>query len=174
MFFAADAGVCGAIPVSHRSAWRWKRRKRSMKVLRTWERAAYIKARPRGRGCWRRGISFLSVLRPPLFGATHLDFAAIQDAHENGGLPFAEHKGLGARFHCQATYEAGARRHPRDEFLPRPPVDLRVGATLTCGCAVLRRHLAYWPPKGMDVPPDAAETLCDLTVRTHVEHGKSK
>ncbi|MFY0680498.1 MAG: glutamine-synthetase adenylyltransferase [Thalassovita sp.] len=59
---------------------------------RTWERAAYIKARPAA-GDLAAGQDFLNTLRPFVW-RKHLDFAAIQDAHDMR-LRIREHKGLG-------------------------------------------------------------------------------
>ncbi len=59
---------------------------------RTWERAAYIKARPAA-GDLQAGARFLQGLRPFVW-RKHLDFAAIQDAHDMR-LRIREHKGLG-------------------------------------------------------------------------------
>ncbi|MAM24489.1 MAG: glutamine-synthetase adenylyltransferase [Rhodobacteraceae bacterium] len=59
---------------------------------RTWERAAYIKARPCA-GDIAAGERFLDTLRPFVW-RRHLDFAAIQDAHDMR-LAIREHKGLG-------------------------------------------------------------------------------
>ena len=59
---------------------------------RTWERAAYIKARPAA-GAIAAGQAFLETLRPFVW-RRHLDFAAIQDAHDMR-LAIREHKGLG-------------------------------------------------------------------------------
>jgi glutamate-ammonia-ligase adenylyltransferase len=59
---------------------------------RTWERAAYIKARPCA-GDIDAGERFLEGLRPFVW-RRHLDFAAIQDAHDMR-LAIREHKGLG-------------------------------------------------------------------------------
>lgn len=59
---------------------------------RTWERAAYIKARPSA-GDLEGGATFLQSLRPFVW-RRHLDFAAIQDAHDMR-LAIREHKGLG-------------------------------------------------------------------------------
>jgi glutamate-ammonia-ligase adenylyltransferase len=59
---------------------------------RTWERAAYIKARPSA-GDLVAGQKFLDVLKPFVW-RRHLDFAAIEDAH-NMRLRIREHKGLG-------------------------------------------------------------------------------
>ncbi|MGX9350058.1 [protein-PII] uridylyltransferase family protein [Shimia sp. W99] len=61
-------------------------------VGRTWERAAYIKARPSA-GDLEAGARFLETLRPFVW-RKHLDFAAIQDAHDMR-LRIREHKGLG-------------------------------------------------------------------------------
>ncbi|KPP87278.1 MAG: glutamate-ammonia-ligase adenylyltransferase GlnE [Rhodobacteraceae bacterium HLUCCA08] len=61
-------------------------------VGRTWERAAYIKARPCA-GDIAAGERFLATLTPFVW-RKHLDFAAIQDAHDMR-LRIREHKGLG-------------------------------------------------------------------------------
>lgn len=59
---------------------------------RTWERAAYIKARPCA-GDSAAGQAFLDDLRPFVW-RRHLDFAAVQDAHDMR-LAIREHKGTG-------------------------------------------------------------------------------
>ncbi len=59
---------------------------------RTWERAAYIKARPCA-GDLEAGARFLRTLKPFVW-RKHLDFTAIEDAH-NMRLAIREHKGLG-------------------------------------------------------------------------------
>ncbi|NBD28465.1 MAG: glutamine-synthetase adenylyltransferase [Alphaproteobacteria bacterium] len=61
-------------------------------VGRTWERAAYIKARAAA-GDIAAGARFLETLRPFVW-RKHLDFAAIQDAHDMR-LRIRAHKGLG-------------------------------------------------------------------------------
>ncbi|MCZ4351449.1 bifunctional [glutamine synthetase] adenylyltransferase/[glutamine synthetase]-adenylyl-L-tyrosine phosphorylase [Roseovarius aestuarii] len=58
---------------------------------RTWERAAYVKARAAA-GDIAAGEKFLKVLTPFVW-RKHLDFAAIEDAH-NMRLRIREHKGL--------------------------------------------------------------------------------
>ena len=58
---------------------------------RTWERAAYIKARPAA-GDLEAGARFIDTLRPFVW-RRHLDFAAIEDAH-NMRLRIRAHKGL--------------------------------------------------------------------------------
>jgi glutamate-ammonia-ligase adenylyltransferase len=59
---------------------------------RTWERAAYIKARPAA-GDITAGNGFLTALTPFIW-RRQLDFAAIQDAHDMR-LRIRQHKGLG-------------------------------------------------------------------------------
>ncbi len=59
---------------------------------RTWERAAWIKARPAA-GDIAAGDRFRDTLRPFVW-RKHLDFAAIQDAHDMR-LRIRDHKGLG-------------------------------------------------------------------------------
>ena len=61
---------------------------------RTWERAAFIKARAAA-GDIAAGERFLRELRPFVW-RKHLDFAAIQDAHDMR-LRIRDHKGLGGR-----------------------------------------------------------------------------
>ena len=63
-------------------------------VGRTWERAAYIKASPSG-GDISAGQRFLDSLRPFVW-RKHLDFAAIEDAHDMR-LKIRDHKGLHGR-----------------------------------------------------------------------------
>jgi [glutamine synthetase] adenylyltransferase / [glutamine synthetase]-adenylyl-L-tyrosine phosphorylase len=60
-------------------------------VGRTWERAAYIKARPCG-GDLAAGARFLHTLVPFVW-RKHLDFAAIEDAHDMR-LRIRDHRGL--------------------------------------------------------------------------------
>ncbi len=67
-------------------------------VGRTWERAAYIKARPCG-GDLAAGDRFLKTLTPFVW-RKHLDFAAIQDAHDMR-LRIRDHRGLHGPIHIQ-------------------------------------------------------------------------
>ncbi len=67
-------------------------------VGRTWERAAYIKARPCA-GAIAAGEAFLQRLRPFIW-RKHLDFAAIEDAQDIRRRIRA-HKGLGGPFHLE-------------------------------------------------------------------------
>tara|TARA_R110002167_G_scaffold4572_1_gene21426 strand:+ start:556 stop:3318 length:2763 start_codon:yes stop_codon:yes gene_type:complete len=63
-------------------------------VGRTWERAAFIKARACA-GDIAAGEAFIATLRPFVW-RKHLDFAAIQDAHDMR-LRIRDHKGLGGK-----------------------------------------------------------------------------
>ncbi len=67
-------------------------------VGRTWERAAYIKANVAG-GDRAAGQRFLDTLRPFVW-RKHLDFAAIQDAHDMR-LRIRDHKRLGRAFQLE-------------------------------------------------------------------------
>jgi glutamate-ammonia-ligase adenylyltransferase len=65
---------------------------------RTWERAAYIKARAAS-GDIAAGERFLEALTPFVW-RRHLDFAAIEDAHDMR-LRIRDHKGLGGPFRLE-------------------------------------------------------------------------
>ncbi|MBN2905400.1 MAG: glutamine-synthetase adenylyltransferase [Rhodobacteraceae bacterium] len=135
---------------------------------RTWERAAHIKARPCA-GDIQAGWAYLDRLRPFVW-RKHLDFAAIQDAHDMR-LKIRSHKGL----HGALTLEGhdmklGVGGIREIEFFTqtrqiiaggRDP-DLRVRGTL--------EGLARLAQKGW-VPPEVAETLsADYCVHREVEH----
>ncbi len=67
-------------------------------VGRTWERAAFIKARASA-GDIAAGEGFLKSIKPFVW-RKHLDFVAIQDAHDMR-LRIREHKGLGGKITLQ-------------------------------------------------------------------------
>jgi len=137
-------------------------------VGRTWERAAYIKARANA-GDIAAGEGFLQRLTPFVW-RKHLDFAAIQDAHDMR-LRIRAHKGL----HQKAALEGynmklGSGGIREIEFFTqtrqiisggRDP-DLRVRGTVD--------GLAQLSAKGW-VEPEVAATLSDA-YRAHreVEH----
>lgn len=137
-------------------------------VGRTWERAAYIKARPCA-GDLQAGWAFLERLRPFVW-RKHLDFAAIQDAHDMR-LKIRAHKGL----HGPITLEGhnmklGVGGIREIEFFTqtrqliaggRDP-DLRVRGTV--------KGLVLLAEKGW-VPEDVADTLAfDYRAHREVEH----
>ena len=113
---------------------------------RTWERAAYIKARPCG-GDLAAGERFLKTLTPFVW-RKHLDFAAIQDAHDMR-LRIRDHRGLhGALVGRGPQPETGAGRHPRDRVLyPDPPADRRGPRRRACATAARSGGWRHWPPR---------------------------
>lgn len=135
---------------------------------RTWERAAWIKARPCA-GDIVAGARFQQTLRPFVW-RKHLDFAAIEDAH-NMRLAIREHKGLGGPItladHNMKLGRGGIREiefftQTRQLISGGRDPDLRVRGTVT--------GLAMLAEKGW-VPPDTAQILTDR-YRQHreVEH----
>jgi len=135
---------------------------------RTWERAAYIKARPCA-GDLEAGARFLQTLRPFVW-RKHLDFAAIQDAHDMR-LRIRETKGTGGRVtvpgHDMKLGRGGIREI---EFFTqtqqliaggRDP-ELRLRGTVEGLAALARKD---W------IPQDLADTL-SIHYRAHreVEH----
>lgn len=135
---------------------------------RTWERAAYIKARPAA-GDFAAGNRFLKTLHPFVW-RKHLDFAAIQDAHDMR-LAIRAHKGLGGPItlpgHNMKLGRGGIREiefftQTRQLIAGGRDTDLRVRGTCD-GLRVLAER--GW------VPQDAAETLTDhYTAHRTVEH----
>ncbi len=125
---------------------------------RTWERSAYIKARPCG-GDLAAGERFLRDLRPFVW-RRHLDFATIQDAHDMR-LRIREHKGLHGRIavpgHNMKLGQGGIREiefftQTRQLIAGGRDPDLRVRGTV--------EGLARLAEKGW-VPPDVARELTD-------------
>ncbi len=123
---------------------------------RTWERAAWIKARPCA-GDLAAGARFIETLRPFVW-RRHLDFAAIEDAH-NMRLAIREHKGLGGTLtlegHDMKLGRGGIREiefftQTRQLIAGGRDPDLRVRGTV--------EGLARLAEKGW-VPRDAAEAL---------------
>lgn len=135
---------------------------------RTWERAAYIKARPAA-GDIAAGNRFLKTLRPFVW-RKHLDFAAIQDAHDMR-LAIRAHKGLGGPItlpgHNMKLGRGGIREiefftQTRQLIAGGRDTDLRVRGTCD-GLRILAER--GW------VPQDAANTLTDhYTAHRTVEH----
>ncbi|MFO7757388.1 MAG: glutamine-synthetase adenylyltransferase, partial [Roseovarius sp.] len=123
---------------------------------RTWERAAWIKARPCA-GDLEAGARFQATLRPFVW-RKHLDFAAIDDAH-NMRLAIRDHKGLGGALcldgHDMKLGRGGIREiefftQTRQLIAGGRDADLRVRGTVD--------GLARLAGKGW-VPEDAADTL---------------
>lgn len=137
-------------------------------VGRTWERAAYIKARPCA-GDIAAGNRFLTVLKPFVW-RRHLDFAAIQDAHDMR-LRIRDHKRLTGSItvpgHDMKLGRGGIREiefftQTRQLIAGGRDPDLRVRGTV--------EGLAALSAKGW-VPPHAATTLTDhYLAHREVEH----
>ncbi len=135
---------------------------------RTWERAAYIKARPCA-GDIAAGERFLNALRPFVW-RRHLDFAAIQDAHDMR-LRIRENKGTGGTLtipgHDMKLGQGGIREiefftQTRQLIAGGRDPDLRVRGTL--------QGLAALATKGW-VPQDVSEKLTDhYRAHREVEH----
>ncbi|WP_282120507.1 glutamine-synthetase adenylyltransferase [Ruegeria atlantica] len=135
---------------------------------RTWERAAYIKARPCA-GDIAAGQRFLDTLRPFVW-RRHLDFAAIQDAHDMR-LRIRENKGTGGALtipgHDMKLGQGGIREiefftQTRQLIAGGRDPDLRVRGTVP--------GLAALAEKGW-VPQDVADKLTDhYRAHREVEH----
>lgn len=137
-------------------------------VGRTWERAAYIKARAAA-GDLEAGTAFLQTLTPFVW-RKHLDFVAIQDAHDMR-LRIREHKGLGGPIslpgHNMKLGRGGIREiefftQTRQLIAGGRDPSLRLRGTVDALAALAR---AGW------VPEEDAATLTDH-YRSHrkVEH----
>ncbi|WP_170329092.1 glutamine-synthetase adenylyltransferase [Ruegeria arenilitoris] len=135
---------------------------------RTWERAAYIKARPCA-GDLAAGQCFLDILRPFVW-RRHLDFAAIQDAHDMR-LRIRENKGTGGTLaipgHDMKLGQGGIREiefftQTRQLIAGGRDPDLRVRGTVP--------GLAALAEKGW-VPQEVADKLTDhYRAHREVEH----
>jgi glutamate-ammonia-ligase adenylyltransferase len=135
---------------------------------RTWERAAWIKARPCA-GDIAAGERFCATLRPFVW-RKHLDYAAIQDAHDMR-LRIRDHKGLGGALNLLGHNIKLGRGGIREiEFFTqtrqliaggRDP-SLRVRGTVE---GLARLSDAGW------IPPDVAERLTGhYRAHREVEH----
>jgi glutamate-ammonia-ligase adenylyltransferase len=135
---------------------------------RTWERAAHIKARPSA-GDFAAGDAYLERLRPFIW-RKHLDFAAIQDAHDMR-LRIREHKGLGGALtlegHDMKLGKGGIREiefftQTRQIIAGGRDPDLRLRGTVP--------SLAALAQKGW-IPEDVADELTDhYRMHREVEH----
>ncbi|WP_108858375.1 glutamine-synthetase adenylyltransferase [Ruegeria sp. Alg231-54] len=135
---------------------------------RTWERAAYIKARPCA-GDIAAGQRFLDTLRPFVW-RRHLDFAAIQDAHDMR-LRIRENKGTGGALtipgHDMKLGQGGIREiefftQTRQLIAGGRDPDLRVRGTVPGLAALAEKN---W------VPQDVADKLTDhYRAHREVEH----
>ncbi|MEQ6204177.1 glutamine-synthetase adenylyltransferase [Sulfitobacter sp. HNIBRBA2951] len=135
---------------------------------RTWERAAYIKARPCA-GDIGVGEAFLDTLKPFVW-RKHLDFAAIQDAHDMR-LAIRAHKGLGGPItlpdHNMKLGRGGIREI---EFFTQTRQLIAGGRDAGLRTRGTKESLALLAAKGW-VPEATAEELSDhYTFHRTVEH----
>ncbi|SET69057.1 glutamate-ammonia-ligase adenylyltransferase [Paracoccus homiensis] len=125
---------------------------------RTWERAAFIKARAAA-GDIAAGQRFLRELRPFVW-RKHLDFAAIQDAHDMR-LRIRDHKGLGGRLdipgHNMKLGQGGIREI---EFFTQTRQLIAGGRDPDLRCRDTVGGLAALAQKGW-IPQGVADRLTD-------------
>jgi glutamate-ammonia-ligase adenylyltransferase len=136
-------------------------------VGRTWERAAWIKARPCA-GDLAAGARFVERLRPFVW-RRHLDFAAIQDAHDMR-LRIRDHK----RLHGQALDGADVKLGPGGireiEFFTQTRQLIAGGRDAELRKAGTEAGLAALAAKEW-IPRDLAEDLsADYRAHREVEH----
>ena len=135
---------------------------------RTWERSAYIKARPCA-GDLAAGERFLREMRPFVW-RRHLDFATIQDAHDMR-LRIRDHKGLHGRIevagHNMKLGRGGIREiefftQTRQLIAGGRDPDLRARGTV--------EGLARLAEKGWVEPETAAELTAHYREHREIEH----
>ncbi|MBP9181704.1 MAG: glutamine-synthetase adenylyltransferase, partial [Fuscovulum sp.] len=135
---------------------------------RTWERAAYIKARPCA-GDIAAGARFLASLAPFVW-RKHLDFAAIQDAHDMR-LRIRDHRGLHGPIRVEGhNMKLGAGGIREIEFFTQTRQLIAGGRDPALRDRTTVGGLAALAAKGW-VPPEVAAELTAL-YRSHreVEH----
>jgi [glutamine synthetase] adenylyltransferase / [glutamine synthetase]-adenylyl-L-tyrosine phosphorylase len=135
---------------------------------RTWERAAYIKARPCG-GDIAAGEQFLKTLTPFVW-RKHLDFAAIQDAHDMR-LRIRDHRGLHGAVtvegHNMKLGQGGIREI---EFFTQTRQLIAGGRDPALRDRTTLGGLKALAEKGW-VPPEVATELSDLYIQhRELEH----
>ena len=125
---------------------------------RTWERAAFIKARAAA-GDIAAGERFLRELRPFVW-RKHLDFAAIQDAHDMR-LRIRDHKGLGGRLEIPGHNIKLGRGGIREiEFFTQTRQLIAGGRDPGLRCRDTAGGLGALAAKGW-IPADVARDLTD-------------
>ncbi|MES2144000.1 MAG: glutamine-synthetase adenylyltransferase, partial [Pseudomonadota bacterium] len=135
---------------------------------RTWERAAYIKARPAA-GDLSAGARFLQALTPFVW-RRHLDFAAIQDAHDMR-LRIRDHRKLHGRLQIEGhDLKLGQGGIREIEFFTQTRQLIAGGRDPALRDPTTLGGLAALAGAGW-VPPDVAAELADH-YRAHrmVEH----
>jgi glutamate-ammonia-ligase adenylyltransferase len=135
---------------------------------RTWERAAYIKARPAA-GDVAAGAGFLERLTPFVW-RKHLDFAAIQDAHDMR-LRIRAHKRLGGQITLEGHDMKLGRGGIREiEFFTQTRQIIAGGRDPSLRARETVPGLRALAAKGW-IPSDVAETLVrHYRAHREVEH----
>ncbi|MBW6505753.1 MAG: glutamine-synthetase adenylyltransferase [Rhodobacteraceae bacterium] len=135
---------------------------------RTWERAAYIKARPCA-GDIAAGARFLNALTPFVW-RRHLDFAAIQDAHDMR-LRIRDHKGLhGAISLPGHNMKLGAGGIREIEFFTQTRQLIAGGRDASLRDRTTVGGLAALAAKGWVTPEIATELTAHYRAHREVEH----
>ncbi len=135
---------------------------------RTWERAAWIKARPAA-GDFAAGDRFLERLRPFVW-RRHLDFAAIEDAHDIR-LRIRAHKGLFRQIRLEDHNIKLGTGGIRDiEFFTQTRQLISGGRDPSLRCRATQDGLAALARAGW-VPPEVATELSAIyTEHRRIEH----
>lgn len=135
---------------------------------RTWERAAYIKARVAA-GEQDAGARFLKTLTPFVW-RKHLDFAAIQDAHDMR-LAIRQHKGLGGPISLSGHNMKLGRGGIREiEFFTQTRQLIAGGRDKDLRCRGTVEGLSVLAQKGWIAHEAAAELTEHYTAHRTVEH----
>jgi len=135
---------------------------------RTWERAAYIKARPCA-GDIAAGQRFLAALTPFVW-RRHLDFAAIQDAHDMR-LRIRDHKGLHGRIALPGhNMKLGAGGIREIEFFTQTRQLIAGGRDASLRHRGTLGGLAALAAKGWVAPDIAAELAQHYRMHRELEH----
>ena len=135
---------------------------------RTWERAAYIKARPCA-GDLAAGARFLKTLTPFVW-RKHLDFAAIRDAHDMR-LRIREHRGLGGRIAVEGhNLKLGAGGIREIEFFTQTRQLIAGGRDPALRDRTTLGALQALAAKGWVPPGDAADLAGLYRAHREVEH----
>ncbi len=135
---------------------------------RTWERAAYIKARPCA-GDLAAGLRFLAGLTPFVW-RKHLDFAAIQDAHDMR-LRIRSHRGLNGPLRLEGhNIKLGAGGIREIEFYAQTRQLIAGGRDASLRDPTTLGALAALAGKGWTSAADAAALSRLYLAHREVEH----
>lgn len=137
-------------------------------VGRTWERAAYIKARASA-GDVAAGQAFLNTLTPFVW-RKHLDFVAIQDAHDMR-LRIRAHKGLGGPITLEGHNMKLGRGGIREiEFFAQTRQLIAGGRDPSLRCRGTVDAMGALAAAGWVDPDDAATLTGHYRAHREVEH----